>query len=300
MKRVLPWLLGASILGVFVAAALYLDTPEDEPQASPHTPPQRVVCLAPSLTEIVFAIGAGSQVVGVSTFTTWPPEAAALPKLGGHHDPHLEAIIALNPDHIITMGHIPRVAENAARLNLPITELPTDTLPEVLAAIRALGVLMHRVPEAEALASRIEDGLATLRAQTAGQPRPRTLIVVGREPGAIRGVYSVSSNAFLNTLLEIAGGDNAIQRDAPWPQLSIEEIVRASPELILEIAPGLPNPEEERAKRLALWQRELPHLPAVRHGQLQVLTQEHLLLPGPRLLDTAKTLRDVLQKASRH
>src|SRR5690606_20948229 len=196
-------------LGVVVVASFALsiwfnaglgDADHDD---GPTRPPQRIVSLAPSTTEVLFAIGAGDQVVGVSTFTNHPPAAATLPKLGGHLDPDLESLAALDPDCIVTMGVLPRVGEHANALDIQLVEVPMDTLEQVYAAIATLGELTDRVDEANALRAKMVMSLGEVRDQ-ATRRSPTVVLLVGREPGRIRGLYGAGPGSFLDDALDAA------------------------------------------------------------------------------------------------
>ncbi len=266
------------------------------PAASPDDPPpppaRRIVSFIPAMTEIAFDLGLGPRLVGVSTFDVHPPEVASLEKVGGVLDPNLEKTLALQPDLILSTPSIKGIEALARDRNIPIVLTRTDSLQDVFTAYADLGRAAN-VPD------RARDRIAALkahldRARAAHQgPRPKVLLVVGRDQNALSGLYGAGPGSFLDELLTIAGGDNVLPPSVgKWPQLSLEGLLQYPPDLIIEFAPdGVDSPDELQQSR-ETW-RSLPALQAARDGRVHRLTGNHLLLPGPRLTLTV----DALQRA---
>lgn len=252
--------------------------------------PERVVVLGPSTVETLFALGLGSRVVAADDYTVWP-EAAALPRVGGQFNPNFEAITAQAPDLVIIQGEFPELARVCASLGIRLLSLKTDTWAAWEDEVRQLGDLF-RVPQAA------EDLVRTRRAELAAIPRASTplpcLLVVGRKPGEAAGLVVVGAGSFLNELLAAAGGRNAFA-DNPrnYFDLSEEALIRAAPEVIFEFRPG--EAESAATETRSAWQRSFPDLPAVRNSRIHVLTEDFILLPGPRMPEIARILAALLQ-----
>ena len=257
-------------------------------------PAQRIVSLVPSLTETLFAIGAGSSVVGVGTFDSFPPEVARLPRVGALIDPDVERILSLKPDLVITYGSQTALEAQLARANIRTYSYRHGGIADVMESIRGAGRASGHSGEAETLVNRLIGQLNALRAQVKGRPRPRTLLVVDRQPGTLREIYASGGIGFLHDMLEAAGGDNVfadVKKESVQP--STETLLTRAPQVILEVrAEGLIQPAAAATDR-AVW-NALPALPAVRDGRIQFLSGSHLVVPGPRLVQGAEDFARVL------
>jgi len=266
---------------------------------------QRIVSLAPSVTEILFALGAGEQVVGVSDYCTGPPQALKLPHVGGFFvNPNGERIVALHPTLLLTAGAGDRLARLAVVERIPFHALSMDSLAEVRTAIKAVGRLLHREAAADRLAGRLDARLAALRRRYATSPPIPTLLSLSRPPGRLTGLMTCNRTSFLSELLAIAGGRNCFA-DAPYRYLTpgLERIVTVAPEVILELAPdtrtwtgrahGRPVRPADRHRLIADWDR-FTTLPAVRDHRIHVLTHPDLLVPSIHLPEIAEAMAAAL------
>lgn len=229
---------------------------------------RRVVTLAPSLTEMVQVLGAGGTLVGVSRFDE-APEVAKLPRVGGFVDPSVEAVLALKPDLVLVQpgpGN-QRPVEKMAELGVPVLMLPLHSVKDVLAGMRAVGKALGREKEAQDLVSRIEATRTRIREAAAKRPSPRVLIVYGFEPLVVAGPGS-----FADELLRDAGGVNvAADGGSAYPVYSLERVVRARPDVVVDTAHVDVGKDKLRA---------LPVLADARWVDVPSLA---LLQPGPSL-----------------
>ncbi len=194
---------------------------------------RRVVTLAPSLTEMVLAMGAGDTLVGVSRFDV-DKAVAGLPRVGGFVDPSVEAVIALKPDVVLVQpgpGN-QRPVERMAELGVPVLLLPLHSVADTLAALRAVGQALGRDKEAEALIARIESTRARVREVGKKLPAPRVLFVYGFQPLVVAGPRSVADE-----LLRDAGAVNvAADGGSAYTVYSVERAVRARPDVVVDAA----------------------------------------------------------------
>jgi len=256
-------------------------------------PSRRIISLVPALTQILFAIGAGPQLIAVSSFDTEPPAVQALPKVGALLDPDVERILSLKPDLVALYGSQQDLRAQLDRARVPYFEYRHAGLPGIMTTIRALGAQTGHVTQAAQLADDIERRLAAVKDRTAGQPRPRTLLVFGREPESIRNIYASGARGFLHDILEVAGGSNVFSDiDAESVQPSAEQILARAPEVIIEIrAVGLTvagAPVET-----ASWDT-LASVPAVKQRRVFLLAGSHFVVPGPRVAETAEQIARLL------
>jgi iron complex transport system substrate-binding protein len=270
------------IVLVLVAFVLWGMRPETMQQRT--TPATRIVSLVPALTEMLFAIGAGPQVVAVSSYDEFPPEVKSLPRVGALLDPDMERILALRPDLVMSYGSQTDMQAQLARAKIGVFSYRHAGLNGVFTTLKDLGAAVGRTADAERLAREIRGGLDAIQARVRGRPKPRTLLVFERDPASLRGVYVSGGVGFLHDMLGIAGGVNVfadVARESVQP--SVETMLTRAPEIILEVrATGLlAAADVAQAKRA--WSA-LASVPAVQRGRIQILNGEHLVVPGPRVV----------------
>ena len=256
--------------------------------------PTRIVSLIPAVTEMLFAIGAGDQVVGVSTFDTFPKEATTRPRVGGLFDPNFEAILTLRPDLVIVYGSQEELIRRLGRASIPIYSYRHAGLADITTTLRAVGKRTGHGSEADALAAQIEKDLDAVRKSVAGKPRSRTLMVFGREEASMRGLYVSGGIGFLHDMLEAAGGINVmadVKREGL--QISLEQLLARAPDVVLEMRVTERWAAARQAREEAAW--KTVSIPAVRAGRVHFLPDEFLTVPGPRVAAAVKAIADVLR-----
>ena len=257
-------------------------------QAEPQRlAPRRIISLVPSLTETLFAIGAGPQVVGVGTFDSYPPQVRRLPRVGGLVDPDTERILALRPDLVITYGSQTELEGVLKRAGIRTFPYRHGGIRDELQTIRELARATGHEVDAMRVTADIERRLAAVQARVSGRPRPRTILVIDRQPRTLRDVYVSGGRGFLHELLDIAGGADVfgdIDRESVQP--STETLLARAPEVILELRAA---PPKDVHAELAVW-NTLPSLPAVQHRRVQMLSGDYLVEPGPRLAQAAEAM----------
>jgi iron complex transport system substrate-binding protein len=259
-----------------------------------QTPGRRVVSLVPSATEAVFAMGAGSLMVGVGTFDAFPPEVSRLPRIGALLDPDVERILSLRPDLMICYASQTELHGQLARAGIRLFKYKHGSLADVSATIRELGDAIGRHREGDALATSVEHGLAAVRARVAGEARPRVMLVIGRESGSLRTIQVSGGYGFLHDLVEAAGGANVfaeVKRESLG--VSTETVLARAPEVIIELKYAETLGAEDQARELAAWQA-LPGVPAIRDRRVRLLSGGTFVVPGPRVVATAEAFARIL------
>ena len=245
----------------------------------PSASPQRLVTLAPSLTETVLALGAGERIVGVSRFDD-APEVCALPKVGGYSDPSVEAVVALRPDLVLcepSPGNRSAV-ERMAALGTPVLAVPLGSEEEILAALREVGAALGLAEKGVELANRVKARVEAVRARARPVARVRTLVVYDWEPLVVAGPGS-----FGDGMLASAGATNAADSArSPYPVFSAELAIRAEPQVIVD-ASDVRGPARER----------LLSLPGMKQARLAVASPS-LFRPGPRYGEAVEELFGLL------
>ncbi len=241
----------------------------------------RIVTLAPSLTETVYALGLGDKLVGDTDLCDTPPAAAQRPHVGDPQDPSLEAIVALRPDLVLATTSINReeTADALARLGIAVytTAGDTQTMLEMLDSMAKMSDLMGAGPQGDAVVAHLRTRLDALHARLAGRPMAHVLFVVSQDP-----LITIGQKTFIADALRWAGAESIVLTDQNWPQLSLEEVVRLQPDYIVFAGGHGDTAASELAGLRArpVWR----DLDAVEQGHVVNLSEESIR-PSPGLVD---------------
>lgn len=241
---------------------------------SPAAPPRRIVSLAPSVTETLFALGAGERLVGATTFCDYPPEARRIPRIGTFVNPSVEAVLARQPDLVVAVRETDReTIRRMERLGLTVVVISVTSLQDTFRSIRLLADLTGRPEAGERLARRIQGQIDRVRRIIGGAERRRVLMLVGQRP-----MVAVGKGTYIDEILTLAGGENiAGVTLQPWPHLPAEYVVAKAPQVIIE---GSMGSEQGAAEKN--W-AGLDSIPAVRDGRVYSYVSDKILRPGPRV-----------------
>lgn len=259
--------------------------------------PRRIVSTAPSITEILYAIGLGERVVGVTTYCHYPPDARTKPKIGTYIEPNLETIASLRPDLVIIQKNPIHLADKLQSLKLKVLEISHDTLDEVYVSIQRVGDAAGASDAARKLVARLHSEMAAVRKRSGDKPARRMMFVVGRTPGHIEGVIAVGSASYLNGLIEAAGGTNIFKTAAAaYPKVGLEEILSRNPQVIVDMGDMSQTEhvaEEHKRAVVNLW-RAYPSLDAVKNGRVFAVASDIFTVPGPRMAEAARAFAEML------
>jgi ABC-type Fe3+-hydroxamate transport system substrate-binding protein len=227
-----------AMLAAFMATAQASRVLTDETGRKVSVPdyPHRVVCLVPSVTDTVFALGAGNDVVAVSDFTTYPPAALKKPSIGSLVKPSIETILSFHPDLVLGIS-IPGSAETATQLEaigVPVYLVDPHGIAGILHAIDSVGAALNRMPQAAALNAGIARRIAAVKARTVGKPEPRVLVPVWYDP-----IVTIGKHAFITEIIEAAGAKSVTDDLIPdWPQVSMETVIARAPDALVLFRDG--------------------------------------------------------------
>lgn len=238
--------------------------------------PERIISIAPSNTEILFALGLADRVVGVDSYSNYPPEATDKPLVGDYVDPDLETIVAAEPDLILaTEAHVATVLPELETLGLPTVVVEPKNLDEVFTGIALVGQITGESETAQTLVCALQARVAAVTAAIADSPKPRVFFELSPD------LYTAGPGSFVDDILSRAGGQN-IAADAGelWPQLSMEALVSADPEVVL-LADHEAGVTAEQVAARAGWQG----VSAVETGRIVALDADLVARPGPRVVD---------------
>jgi iron complex transport system substrate-binding protein len=249
--------------------------------------PTRLVSLAPSVTEILFALGVGDRLVAVTPFCDYPPEATRIGKIDGAR-PSVESLIALRPDLILTPRAFiqPALIEKLEQLKIPLFLMDAHTAEDVLSHIHTVGRMVERSDTATNLVSDMRRRIQYVKERTTSLPRPRLLYVLNSRP-----LITVGPGSFIHQLIELAGAENiASAMGQGYPRISLEDVLRYDPEVLLfpvGTSGGIPSQEQRQ------WQ-QWAGMSAVRTHRLYQLESVLLERPGPRLVEGLERLATLL------
>lgn len=245
------------------------------------SPPQRIVSLAPSITEDLFAIGAGPQLVGVTEYSNFPEEAKKLPRVGSLNLQY-EVILSLHPDVLIGDPVLTSKSfDKLKSLNLKVVALRTQKIEDIPITLKKLGEIAGREKEAQQTIAEMTEKMSQLDSRTSGLSRPRVFLEVWDRP-----LMTTGSDTFLGELIEMAGGDNVAKGIAEaWGQISEEVVIEKNPQIVLLLT----SKKQDFLSRPA-WKETS----AAKTGQIYELNRELYSQPSPRIVDALQQLVSII------
>jgi iron complex transport system substrate-binding protein len=253
----------------------------------------RIVSVAPSMTETLFALGLGASVVGRSSFCDQPAEAQSIEVVGGFADPNLEKIVSLRPTLLCgERGPAgPTLPERAGQLGIPTFFPPMDSVDQILEAIEALGARLDVGSAANALTTKVRTDLAATAARVADRPRPRVALLFDFRP-----IVAAGPGTFPHELLLAGGATNPVSGAGKYPKLSAEGLLALDPDVILD---GSAGAYAERPEQLLAEVTGLSQLRALREGRVHRLSGTAALRPGPRVAEGVRDIAALLHPEAR-
>ena len=247
---------------------------------------------------MLYAVGLGDRVVGVTTYCHYPPEARKKPKIGTYTEPNLELIASMKPDLVVIQANPINLAARLASLHLNVLEVSHDTVEDVYVSMQRIADAGGVSAQGRAVVDRMKRQLADIRARTTPLGRRRMMFIVGRAPNAIEDLIAVGRASYLNGIIEIAGGTN-IFKDAiaPYPKVGMEDVLARNPEVIVDMGDMSQTEgvtEEHKRAVVALWDQFHP-LAAVRERRVFAVASDIFTVPGPRMVDAARAFARMLR-----
>jgi len=198
--------------------------------------PHRVICLMPNVTDTVFALGAGDDVVAISDYTEFPAAALKKPSVGDLINPSIETILSMRPDLVIGVqptGPM-EVTNQLERVGIPVFLISPHGLAGIFHSVETIGTALNRTPEADALVHSLQQRVDAVRARTKDQPTPRVFMPIWYDP-----ITTIGKNAFITEIIEAAGG-RSVTDDLPmeWPVINMEVLLERAPDALLLVRGG--------------------------------------------------------------
>lgn len=279
-----------SLMFVILLVVASCARPQSRPPAS--EPPRRIISVVPSVTETLFALGVGGNVVAVGDYDHFPPEVEKRPRIGGLINPNIEKIMELHPDLVITYGSQDVLNERLRSLGIQVFPFRHGNVEKTLGFILDLGRQVGQVgaeDPAQRLVAAIRKTFEDVRA-AAPAKKPKIFLVHDRAGGTLGSFYSIGSRAFQHDLIEIAGGVNLFgDVDVETFQPSLEEVIRRKPDIILETLSPPVEPREV-AQRKKDWERL-----GLVEDRIYIEGETYLLVPGPRFGLAAQRISEIVR-----
>jgi len=255
--------------------------------------PERIVSLAPSITESLFALGLGDKVVGVTAYCKYPEEAAKIEKIGGYSDANLEKIVALHPDLVVATVEHSSLQLYLKQMGIPVLAVSNSSCAAICSSFVRIGKMCNAERKADSLVKVFTDKLSEDTSD--GDVHPKVLLCVGRVnpgEGAIKSVYVAGAGTVYNEIIHAAGGVNAITDSKPeYPRLSPEGIIAVSPDIIIDIASAM---SDYNCDVLVKDWFSLEYIPAVKSQNVYCISENYATVPGPRLVYLIDNLKQII------
>ena len=282
---------------LILVLSLTFYAPGCTPEAShKNAIPERVISMAPSITEILFELGLGEKLVGVTRYCDYPKAAAAISRVGGVMDPNYEEIVALKPGLVILLSSHHDAVQKLRKLGIKTLGIPHETITDIHRSIELIAATCGVPDKASVLINSINTRAEALQGSIKTRYRPRVMICIGRDTstGAMSGIYIAGRGNFYDEIIKAAGGMNAY-RDTTiaYPQLSAEGIIHINPDIIIDLSACMQNYPEKISDLARHWDRLRP-VTAVQTGRVHCLSGTYSLRPGPRYVQFLEELARLL------
>lgn len=250
--------------------------------------PQRVIALAPNITEIVFALGQQHRLKGVTMYSDFPVQASKLPKVGSYVHLDIERIVALKPDLCIAVkdGNPREIIMRLEAMNIPVYAINPVNLDSVIESINRIGELLNVSKRSKKLVQDISSRIKKVKfLVTKASYRPKVFFQIGISP-----IVSVGTHTFIHELIELAGGENLAKGPIPYPRFSREKIIALRPDVIIISSMARDEAFEKIKAQWSNW----PELPAVRKNQIFTVDSNIFDRPSPRMVEGLEMLARLL------
>jgi iron complex transport system substrate-binding protein len=256
----------------------------------------RIISLAPSVTEILFDLGLGDRVVGVTRYCRYPPGALTKASVGGYYDPAYEEIVRLKPDLVVMLSEHVAAKQLLRGLDIKVLMVDNADISGIVSSIMKIGTICGVEQNALKIVEDIEKRMGRIKHGTNGLPKPRVMISLGRGmgSGSLADIYIAGKNTFYGEMIVLAGGVNAYNgTTVTFPQVSNEGIYQLNPQIIIDMVPDLDKIKISEEKILAEW-NSVANVDAVRNKRVYLFEQDYSVIPGPRFISILEQMARVI------
>jgi len=242
----------------------------------------RIISLSPHITEIIYALDAEDELIAVTDFCNYPPQAKLKSRIGGLINPNIEKIVSLKPTHLFGIPSHNNLNNELNKFGLQIIMMPNENINDIISTIEQIGEAIDKVHSAAKLNERISESLSKAKTNSKNKNTISAMLIIGREKGTLRNIIVAGADTFLDEMWQITGGRN-IFSDLPsrYGSVSLEEILTRNPDVILEFIVN-ETPKLTRLSKINEWDL-LNNINAVKNKNIFQISGSHTLIPGPRL-----------------
>ncbi len=275
------------ILLLIISVSFQCSNEQTNNPVKPEVKADRIITLAPALSEIVFALGYGDRIIGNTKFCNYPEAAKKIKKIGGFLDMNIEMILKLKPNLIICYPeHMDKL--KILSNGIELLEVRHISVLDILDSIKVIGTKLNSREKSVKLIKNIEESLYK---KVDSKIKKKVLLIADRDPHRLKSMYIIGKKGFLNEVLELSGAINSYNGNIPYPSVSIESIAAMNPDIIIEFS-FLKNPEQKEAI-LKTWSK-YSMINAVRLKKIFFASEDFWQKPGPRILDIAMELKRII------
>jgi len=250
----------------------------------------RIVTLSPAINEIVYALGAGDDVVGNTQYCIYPKASQSVTKVGGYFSPNLEKILSLKPSIVIMQQNNRKLAGKLEKLGIKTKIIQIDRLPHIKNAILELSTLLHKERKAKEIVSEIDQALADIKGIVKDK---KILIVIGHNTSLVKQIFVVGQNLYLDDIINASGNTNALQsKRKGQPILNQENIIATNPDIVILLAHSMHQRGLTSAYLIDPW-KELP-VNAGKSGDIYIIDKEYSGIPSDRLVLFLRDFKEIL------
>lgn len=250
--------------------------------------PERIIPLAPSLTEILYYLGLGNKVAGVTEYSYYPPEAKEKPGVGSYVDPNIEKIISLSPDLVIGTkdGNLPNSVYLLEQARIPVYVINPRNVRDAISTIDEIGSLCGVSERAHQLVQGLNGRLQAVQDAVASGERPIVFLQINSSP-----IMTVNRNTFLNDLIVLAGGTNMTAGEPiTYPRISIEEVIRKKPDIIIISTMAMGGESEKAIDEWMKW----TSIPAVKNNRVHMIDSDIISRPSQRIVEGLEAMARII------
>ena len=248
--------------------------------------PQKIVSLSPSNTEILFALGAGDRVVGVTSYCDYPEEAKKVEKMGDYEGPNMELIMKAQPD-VVLAGYVQEeLVKNLERMGIPVIVTEAESFEAIYQSISLIGKVTGTDAEAEKITAEMKSKIAEIEAKTKDKEKPTVFYLVWKDP-----LMTAGSKTFINDVIKAAGGINIAEKVDGWAKYSAEELIKDNPEILVA---ALHSTDKGMTKEDLSKNQIFSKLECVKKGKVYVMSDDNIISrPGPRIVKAIEEMAGV-------
>ncbi|HRS22339.1 MAG TPA: cobalamin-binding protein, partial [Clostridia bacterium] len=243
--------------------------------------------LSPSTTEILFALGAGDRVVGVTSYCDYPEEAKKVEKIGDYDEPSMELIRKVQPD-VVLAGYVKEeTAEALEKMGIPVIITEAEDFDTIYHSIKLVGEITGTAAEAEAIVNGMRSKISEIEAKTKDKGKPRVFYLVWKDP-----LFTAGSKTFINDVIKAAGGINVAEKVEGWANYSAEEMIKDNPDMLIA---ALHSTDEGMTREDLSGDRLFSLLECVKQGKVYIMPDDNIISrPGPRIVQAIEDMSKVL------